>query len=84
MNEHCIRRSMLPVHTMYDILFQGSLTSATALPSMTNNETLVRNMHSHTALTTADRYNGAAPSLQSSKSAGNLSSNPSAQVIITI
>jgi len=51
--------------------------SATALPTMSENETLVRNMHSHTALSTADRYNdtpGPIP-LTNSKSAGNLAPN---------
>lgn len=55
------------------------MTSATALPNMAANETLVRNMNSHTAVGTADRYNGAPP-LQSSKSAGNLSGNTPSQV----
>ncbi|XP_067928192.1 membrane-associated guanylate kinase, WW and PDZ domain-containing protein 2-like isoform X2 [Watersipora subatra] len=53
----------------------GSMTSATAqpaaLPMMADNETLVRNMNSHTALSTADRYNGGPP-IQSSRSTGNL------------
>lgn len=51
------------------------MTSATAqpaaLPMMADNETLVRNMNSHTALSTADRYNGGPP-IQSSRSTGNL------------
>ena len=58
-------------------ILQGSMMSATALPTMSENETLVRNMHSHTALSTADRYNdtpGPAP-LTNSKSAGNLAQN---------
>lgn len=42
---------------------------------MNDSETLVRNMHSHTAASAADRYNGAGPPLQGSKSAGNLSTN---------
>ena len=56
------------------------MTSATALPSLANSETLVRNMHSHTALSTADRYNSGPPPLQGSKSAGNLSGNQPSQV----
>ena len=56
------------------------MTNATALPTMTDNETLVRNMKSHTALGTADRYNGAPPPLQNSKSAGNLAGNINSQV----
>lgn len=38
------------------------MVSATALPALGESETLVRNMQSHTTSSTADRYNGVAPS----------------------
>lgn len=59
------------------------MVSATALPQLSDNETLVRNMHSHTALSTADRYNNGGPPplpLTNSKSAGNLANNAQNQV----
>lgn len=37
------------------------MVSATALPALGESETLVRNMQSHTASGTADRYNNGPP-----------------------